>query len=65
MDLFSFFWYLQFSDGRIKPGDRILTINSIHTGQLTCEEAMKLIQSIRNCLTLTIEYNVANFGKLF
>ncbi|CAH8444671.1 unnamed protein product [Schistosoma rodhaini] len=48
-------------DGRIKPGDRILTINSIHTGQLTCEEAMKLIQSIRNCLTLTIEYNVANF----
>ncbi|XP_018647925.1 hypothetical protein Smp_141070 [Schistosoma mansoni] len=50
-------------DGRIKPGDRILTINSIHTGQLTCEEAMKLIQSIRNCLTLTIEYNVANFEE--
>ncbi|TNN12923.1 Glutamate receptor-interacting protein [Schistosoma japonicum] len=48
-------------DGRIKPGDRILTINNIHTGQLTCEEAMKLIQSIRNCLTFTIEYNVANF----
>ncbi|CAH8438788.1 unnamed protein product [Schistosoma turkestanicum] len=50
-------------DGRIKPGDRILTINSIHTGQLTCEEAMKLIQSIRNYLTLTIEYNVANFEE--
>ncbi|CAH8442268.1 unnamed protein product [Schistosoma mattheei] len=63
MDLFSLFLYLQFSDGRIKPGDRILTINSIHTGQLTCEEAMKLIQSIRNCLTLTIEYNVANFEE--
>ncbi|CAI2723249.1 unnamed protein product [Schistosoma spindalis] len=50
-------------DGRIKPGDRILTINSIHTGQLTCEEAMKLIQSLRSCLTLTIEYNVANFEE--
>ncbi|TPP66583.1 Glutamate receptor-interacting protein 1 [Fasciola gigantica] len=48
-------------DGRIKPGDRILTINNVQTGQLTCEEAIKLVRASKNRLSLVVEYNVANF----
>ncbi|CAL8072076.1 unnamed protein product [Calicophoron daubneyi] len=48
-------------DGRIKPGDRILAINNIQTGQLTCDEATKLLSASKNGLNLIVEYNVANF----
>ncbi|KAF5406049.1 hypothetical protein PHET_00429 [Paragonimus heterotremus] len=49
------------SDGRIKPGDRIVAINHVQTGRLTCEEAIKLIEASKTRLSLAIEYNVANF----
>nr|QQY02593.1 glutamate receptor-interacting protein 1 [Cryptocotyle lingua] len=48
-------------DGRIKPGDRILAINNIQTGRLSCDEAIKQIEASKSRLNLVVEYNVANF----
>ncbi|TGZ59450.1 hypothetical protein CRM22_009066 [Opisthorchis felineus] len=48
-------------DGRIKPGDRILAINNVQAGRLSCEEAIKHIEHSKNRLSLVVEYNVANF----
>ncbi|OON13808.1 PDZ/DHR/GLGF domain protein, partial [Opisthorchis viverrini] len=48
-------------DGRIKPGDRILAINNVQAGRLSCEEAIKHIELSKNRLNLVVEYNVANF----
>ncbi|KER21307.1 hypothetical protein T265_10336 [Opisthorchis viverrini] len=51
-------------DGRIKPGDRILAINNVQAGRLSCEEAIKHIELSKNRLNLVVEYNVANFASL-
>lgn len=55
---------LQFREGTMKIGDRVLAINGINVGGATLQDAYNLMKQCRGTTLFLIEYDVAIVGRM-